>query len=51
MKAPDDKSLIILALLLIAIHVIWVPPSENTISVLNAIVSGMLGMAIGRATQ
>lgn len=50
MDRLNDKNLVIFALLIIAIGVLFREPSANSINILNGIVSGMLGMAIGRAT-
>jgi hypothetical protein len=45
----DDKLWIIVALLIIAISLCWrVVPPDN-LSVLNNLISGLLGMAVGKA--
>ncbi|MBF0205197.1 MAG: hypothetical protein HQK67_13070 [Desulfamplus sp.] len=44
----DDKSQIILALTFLGVLVIFTQPPEITEKILNSIVSGLLGVAVGR---
>jgi len=47
----DDKSQVILALFVIAVLCILEPPDESVVNIVNNIISGMLGLALGRATK
>lgn len=47
----DDKNLVILALLLIAICLVWVEAPEANVNIINNIVAGLLGMAVGKVAK
>lgn len=47
----NDKNLVIFSLLLIAICLVFIEAPETSVNIINNIISGMLGMAIGRAVK
>lgn len=44
----DDKNLVIMALLLIAVCLIWIEAPKENVNIINNIVAGLLGMAVGK---
>lgn len=48
----DDKNLVIMAVLLLGMGLLWTDalPAENA-SILNSIVSGLFGIAVGRGLK
>lgn len=44
----DDKYFVIFALLMIAICLIWIDIPQCNVNIINNIISGMLGLAVGK---
>lgn len=51
MNNLNDKNIVILSLLLIAICLVFIEAPATSVNIINNIISGMLGMAIGRAVK
>jgi len=49
MRTIDDKNFVILGLLIISVCMIFMPVPEGNVNIINSIISGLLGMAIGKA--
>jgi hypothetical protein len=45
----DDKNLVIAALLIIAILIFFCDIPQPSVNILNNIISGLLGLAVGKA--
>jgi hypothetical protein len=51
MDTYNDKNLVIFALLLIAICLVFIQAPDTSVNIINNIISGLLGMAIGDQRQ
>jgi len=47
----DNKDKIVFALLLIAVCLVWIEAPPQNVNIINSIVSGLLGMAVGKAAK
>lgn len=48
----DDKNLVIMAVLILGLFVLWTPPADKeSVSLLASVISGLFGIAVGRATK
>lgn len=47
MNIYNDKNLVIFALLLIAICLVFIQAPDTSVNIINNIISGLLGMAVG----
>lgn len=51
MKNYDDKDLVIISLLIIATLLIWSDVPQSSINIINNIISGLLGLAVGKGLK